>query len=60
MPKNINSIIGSLTYKPPANVEGFELLEDTTEKPGQENGRADYGSGTIKQKDSKRPFSTDN
>jgi len=59
MQKKIKSIIDSLTYKPPANAEGFELLEDATEKAGKENGNTDYGSGTVKQEDLKKQSSID-
>ncbi|MEA4845893.1 MAG: spore germination protein [Clostridiaceae bacterium] len=45
MQKKIKSIIDLLTYKP-ANIEGFELLEDAGEKP--------HSGGQIKQKGLRR------
>lgn len=59
MQKTIKSIINLLTYKTPSNVEGVELLEDTSEKSEQDNGMMDYNSNPIKPEGFKKPFSTD-
>jgi spore germination protein KA len=59
MQKTIKSIMNLFKYKAPADIEGFELLEDTTEKSKQENETIDYSSSLTKQEGLKKPFSID-